>query len=137
IHLLRSYDIALSADIESKVDREMQALEQRLRKVSEKTRATVAAVSVELEGRADGAYTDVERTVAQCLALAFGYETLDVEADFFDLGGDSIMAGTVAGTIAVVHDVAYDVADLLADRTIAEIAYHVEDLVDFAAADVA
>ncbi|MFI9815828.1 type I polyketide synthase [Saccharothrix variisporea] len=137
IHLLRSYDIALSADIESKVDREMQALEQRLRKVSEKTRATVAAVSVELEGREDGVYTDVERTVAQCLALAFGYEALDVEADFFDLGGDSIMAGTVAGTIAAVHDVAYDVADLLADRTVAEIAYHVEDLVDFAAAEVA
>jgi hypothetical protein len=75
----------------------------------------------------------VERSVARCLALAFGYDVLDVEADFFDLGGDSIMAAGVAGTIAVCHGVGYDVADLLADRTIAEIAYHVEDLADFAA----
>ncbi|GAA3464018.1 SDR family NAD(P)-dependent oxidoreductase [Saccharothrix longispora] len=137
IHLLRSYDVALSPDIEAKVEKEMQALEARLLKASEKTRATVAAVSVELEGRPGGDYSDVERTVAQCLALAFGYETLDVEADFFDLGGDSIMAATVANTIAVCHGVGYDVADLLADRTVAEIAYHVEDLADFAATEVA
>jgi acyl transferase domain-containing protein len=133
IHLLRSYDVALSAEIEAKVEQEMQALEQRLRAASAKTKATVAAVSVELTGRADGGYTDVERAVGQCLALAFGYEELDVEADFFDLGGDSIMAATVASTIATVHGVSYDVADLLADRTITEIAYHVEELVDFAA----
>ncbi|ONI84578.1 hypothetical protein ALI22I_28935 [Saccharothrix sp. ALI-22-I] len=133
IHLLRSYDVPLSADIEAKVELEMKALEQRLVEAAEKTRAGVAAVSVALEGRPDGQYSEVERSVAQCLALAFGYDVLDVEADFFDLGGDSIMAAGVAGTIAVCHGVGYDVADLLADRTIAEIAYHVEDLADFAA----
>ncbi|TQM78236.1 phosphopantetheine binding protein [Saccharothrix saharensis] len=133
IHLLRSYDVTLSADIEAKVEAEMQALEQRLVEAAEKTRASVAAVSVELEGRPDGQYSDVERSVARCLALAFGYDALDVEADFFDLGGDSIMAAGVAGTIAICHGVSYDVADLLADRTIAEIAYHVEDLAAFAA----
>ncbi|WP_422756515.1 SDR family NAD(P)-dependent oxidoreductase [Micromonospora sp. WMMD708] len=132
IHLLRSYDVRLSAEIDAKVDKEMQALEQRLRQAADKIRATVDAVDVELEGRPDGGYTDVERSVAQCLALAFGYPTLDVEADFFDLGGDSIMAASVANTIAVRHGVQYDVADLLADRTVAEIAYHVEDLVAFA-----
>ncbi|PPK63191.1 SDR family NAD(P)-dependent oxidoreductase [Actinokineospora auranticolor] len=130
IHLLRSYDVALSADIESKVEREMRALADRLSAAADKTRATVAAVSVELTGRDE--FTDVERTVARCLALAFGYAELDVEADFFDLGGDSIMAATVAGTIATVHGVTYDVADLLADRTTSEIAYHIEELQAFA-----
>ncbi|GLW90398.1 type I polyketide synthase [Actinokineospora globicatena] len=130
IHLLRSYDVALSADIEAKVEHEMLALRERLRAAADKTKATVAAVEVELTGRDD--VTDVERTVAQCLALAFGYDELDVEGDFFDLGGDSIMAATVASTIATVHGVAYDVADLLADRTVSEIAYHIEDLVTFA-----
>ncbi|WP_026422121.1 type I polyketide synthase [Actinokineospora inagensis] len=130
IHLLRSYDVALSADIEAKVEKEMHALAERLRAAADKTKATVAAVEVELTGREE--FTDVERTVAQCLALAFGYPELDVEADFFDLGGDSIMAATVAGTIATVHGVGYDVADLLADRTTSEIAYHIEELVAFA-----
>lgn len=133
IHLLRSYDVALSADIEAKVEREMRALEERLLQASKKIKENVAAVRVELEGRPDGDYTALETSVAQCLALAFGYDCLQLEADFFDLGGDSIMAASVASTIAVCHGVPYDVADLLADRTIAEIAYHIEDLTDLAA----
>ncbi|WBB81078.1 SDR family NAD(P)-dependent oxidoreductase [Micromonospora sp. WMMD882] len=132
IHLLRSYDVPLSAEIEAKVEQEMRALDERLRRASDRIRANVAAVEVTLVGRADGGYTEVEQSVGRCLALAFGFPELDVEADFFDLGGDSIMATSVASSIAVCHDVQYDVADLLADRTIAEIAYHIEDLVEFA-----
>ncbi|WFE37426.1 type I polyketide synthase [Micromonospora sp. WMMD998] len=133
IHLLRSYDVGLSADIEATVERHMHALEARLAKATDRIQTTVAAVSVELDGRAGGDYSDTERSVAQCLALAFGYDRLDVEADFFDLGGDSIMATTVANNIAVYHGVSYDVADLLADRTVAEIAYHVDELREFGA----
>jgi hypothetical protein len=133
IHLLRSYDIALSADIEATVERNMQALEARLAKASEKIKSTVAAVEVELDGRPSGEYSHTEKSVGRCLALAFGHDRLDVDADFFDLGGDSIMAATVASNIAVCHGVQYDVADLLADRTITEIAYHIEDLIGFAA----
>ncbi|MFG1900739.1 SDR family NAD(P)-dependent oxidoreductase [Micromonospora carbonacea] len=131
IHLLRSYDVGLSPDIEATVGRHMQALEERLSKATEKIRSTVAAVAVELDGRPGGEYTDTELSVARCLALAFGYDRLDVEADFFDLGGDSLMATTVANNIAVCHGVPYDVADLLADRTAAEIAYHVDELREF------
>ncbi|KWV33634.1 type I polyketide synthase [Micromonospora rifamycinica] len=133
VHLLRSYDVGLSTDIEATVERHMHALEARLAKATEKIRATVSAVTVELEGRPDGDYSDTERSVGQCLALAFGYDRLDVEADFFDLGGDSLMAATVASNISVCHGVPYDVADLLADRTAAEIAYHVEELGEFGA----
>ncbi|TDB78023.1 beta-ketoacyl reductase, partial [Micromonospora sp. KC721] len=131
IHLLRSYDVGLSPGIEATVERHMHALAERLAKATEKIRATVAAVVVEPDGRPDGNYSDTERSVAQCLALAFGYDRIDVEADFFDLGGDSLMAAAVANNIAVYHGVSYDVADLLADRTVAEIAYHVDDLRDF------
>ncbi|WP_285509665.1 SDR family NAD(P)-dependent oxidoreductase [Actinokineospora sp. NBRC 105648] len=130
IHLLRSYDVTLSPDIDAKVERQMRALEDRLREASAKIKSTVAAVEVELAGR-DG-FSDTEWSVGRCLALAFGFPELDVEADFFDLGGDSIMAASVASTIAVCHGVSYDVADLLADRTITEIAYHLEELAEFA-----
>ncbi|WFE29985.1 SDR family NAD(P)-dependent oxidoreductase [Solwaraspora sp. WMMD791] len=136
IHLLRSYDVTLSDDIEATVHQQMQALEERLAKATDKIRTTIEAVTVQLDGRPDGTYTDVELSVARCLALAFGYDRLDVQADFFDLGGDSLMATTVANHIAVYHGVSYDVADLLADRTTAEIAYHIEDLQDFAASSM-
>ncbi|MEV8377116.1 SDR family NAD(P)-dependent oxidoreductase [Kribbella sp. NPDC056861] len=136
IHLLKSYDVRLSADIEAKVELELLALDERLRQAADKIKANVAAVEVEIQGRPDDDYTDTERTVAQCLAFAFGYPELDVEADFFDLGGDSIMAASVAANLSVVHGVQYEIADLLADRTIAEIAYHLESLIEFEA-DVA
>jgi surfactin family lipopeptide synthetase A len=42
----------------------------------------------------------------------------------------------VASNLSVVHGVQYEIADLLADRTIAEIAYHLESLIEFQA-DVA
>lgn len=132
IHLLRSYDVGLSADIEATMERHMHAHQARLAKATEKIRSTVEATEVELDGRPDGGYTDTERSVARCLALAFGYDRIDVDADFFDLGGDSLMATAVANNISVYHGVPYDVADLLADRTIAEIAYHVDDLREYA-----
>lgn len=130
INLLKTYDVRLSADIEAKVDRELLALDERQRRAAEKVLSQLDAVQVELAGRPDDDYTDTERTVAQCLAFAFGYPSLDVEADFFDLGGDSIMAASVAGTIAVRHGVQYEVADLLADRTVSEIAHHVQSSAD-------
>ncbi|WP_326552252.1 SDR family NAD(P)-dependent oxidoreductase [Micromonospora sp. NBC_01813] len=133
IHLLRSYDVALSPEIEASVQQQMHALEERLAKATGKIRASVEAVVVQLDGRQGDEYSATELSVARCLALAFGYDRLDVQADFFDLGGDSLMATTVANHIAVYHDVSYDVADLLADRTAAEIAYHIEDLREFAA----
>lgn len=46
------------------------------------------------------------------------------------LGGDSLMATGVAANIAAVLGVPYDSADLLADRTISEIGYHVDELLD-------
>ncbi|ROO61933.1 phosphopantetheine binding protein [Micromonospora sp. Llam0] len=136
IHLLRSYDVAPSDDIEATVQQQMHVLEERLTKATDKIRTTIEAVTVQLDGRPDGAYSDVELSVARCLALAFGYDRLDVQADFFDLGGDSLMATAVANHIAVYHGVSYDVADLLADRTTAEIAYHIEDLRDLAASSM-
>ncbi|KXK61589.1 hypothetical protein AWW66_12655 [Micromonospora rosaria] len=131
LHLLRSYDVGLSPEIEATVAEHLEAHQARLARATEKIRSTVAAVVVRLEGRGEGEYTDTEASVARCLALAFGYDRLDVEADFFDLGGDSLMAATVANNIAVCHGVPYDVADLLADRTVAEIAYHVEELAEY------
>ena len=64
------------------------------------------------------------------MAGAFGYSELDVEADFFELGGDSIMAASIARNIAVSFDLPFDVADIFSNRTVAEIAYHLETLRD-------
>ncbi|MCX4751656.1 SDR family NAD(P)-dependent oxidoreductase [Kitasatospora sp. NBC_01287] len=126
IHLLDSFDVALAPEVGAKVTAAVAAAEGRLRQAADRIRSAVAAVTVELTGRPEGDYTPVERTIARCMAQAFGYAALDLEDDFFDLGGDSIMAASVAGTISACLGVRFDVADLLADRTISEIAYHLE-----------
>ncbi|MFC4101266.1 beta-ketoacyl synthase N-terminal-like domain-containing protein [Paenibacillus xanthanilyticus] len=47
---------------------------------------------VSLTGREDGAYTDAERLLAGLWADLLGHETIHVDDDFFDLGGNSILA---------------------------------------------
>ncbi|TYP72395.1 beta-ketoacyl synthase N-terminal-like domain-containing protein [Paenibacillus methanolicus] len=50
------------------------------------------SASVVLTGRDDGAYTDAERLLAGIWADLLGHETLHLDDDFFDLGGNSILA---------------------------------------------
>jgi acyl carrier protein len=130
VQMLSSYDITLDAGIEVKVAASIEASADRLRHAAQKIRDAVSAVEVELTGRADGAYSEIEYTVARCIAQAFGYPELDVDGDFFDMGGDSIMAASVASAIAVSLDVPFDVADIVTNRTIGDIAYHIEGLRD-------
>ena len=130
IDMLRSYDVALSSEIDSTVRLHMLALDERRAKAAGKIRSAVSAVQVEAVGRDDAPCTATELKVAQCLALSLGYQTIDVDEDFFTLGGDSLMATGVAANIAAVLGVPYDSADLLADRTISEIGYHVDELLD-------
>ena len=122
VHLLKAYDIALAPEIEEKIDVAVGMAAERLAAMADRIKRTVDAVTVTLTGRPDGVYTPTEITVARCWAHAFGYDTLGVEADFFDLGGDSIMAMSVASNIATCLGVPFDVADLLMERTVTAVA---------------
>ncbi len=51
-----------------------------------------AVIAVNLTGRKTEVYSEVEKMIGQAICKVMGYETLDIHANFFELGGDSISA---------------------------------------------
>jgi acyl carrier protein len=132
VHLLKAYDVALAPEIETKIDAAVAAAAERLARAADQIRQSVESLSVTLTGRPDETYSATEVTVARCWAQAFGYDVIDVDADFFDLGGDSIMAMSVAASISTCLGQPFDVADLLTERTVAAAARHIGSTGGFA-----
>lgn len=59
-----------------------------------------SCVSVVLKGRENGSYTITEVVTAQVWGEALGYSELNIDEDFYELGGDSIIAGTIANRMS-------------------------------------
>lgn len=136
VNLLQSYAIKLSPGIAAKVENAVGMSEERLRRAAEKIKRNIEETPVSITGRPDNDYSMIETTVARCMAHAFGCESLGVDDDFFAMGGDSVMAVSVAVNIATCLGVPFDVADLLSNRTVSEIAYHIETSADFVGAPI-
>ena len=66
-----------------------------------------------------GEYTDTELTIARCWAHVFGFTSIDIDADLFDLGIDSITGMSLISTVVSVLGVEMQSSDLLVDRTVA------------------
>ncbi|MEU8348741.1 SDR family NAD(P)-dependent oxidoreductase [Streptomyces sp. NPDC048845] len=124
--VLPSYPVALSPDIQEKIDTAMAALAERAKQGNARIREAVESTDVRLTGRPDGEYTEQEQMVGRCLAHALGHPAIDVHTDFRDLGGDSIMAMTVGNNISACLERPFDTVDLLTERTVADVARLVE-----------
>lgn len=122
VHIFKSFDTVLGDTVNTKMQQAESELRDRLRIASEQKRKQIDAISVEVTGRPDGVYRGEEVTVARCFADALGYPTVDVDADFFNMGGDSLMATSVASNIATCLGVEFDAADLLMERTVSAVA---------------
>ncbi|WP_051951400.1 type I polyketide synthase [Actinacidiphila yeochonensis] len=133
--ILPTYTLALTPDLAAKIDAGMAALAERNKHNIARVRETVESTEVVLTGRSDGDYTERERLVARCIAYALGHPTIDVDADFRDLGGDSIMALTVGNSISACLGQQFDTFDLLAERTVTALARLIEKKYDADGAD--
>ncbi|MGG1943860.1 SDR family NAD(P)-dependent oxidoreductase [Trinickia sp. NRRL B-1857] len=121
VHIFKSFDVRLSDGVAKKMSDAEESLQERLRAAAQAKRQEIEAVELKLEGGIDGRYRDAEVVVARCFAHALGYDAIDVTGDFFSIGGDSLMATSVASSIAMCLGVEFDVADLLMQRTVVAI----------------
>jgi phthiocerol/phenolphthiocerol synthesis type-I polyketide synthase B len=126
MHILTGYDIDLAPAVAEKIELAMAGLKERARAATERLRAAVAEIDVVLVGRPDAGYTDLELMAARCLSHAFGFREIHVEADFRDLGADSVTALTFANNLGACLDVPFDPADLITERSIAGVARLIE-----------
>ncbi|RPE28531.1 type I polyketide synthase [Kitasatospora cineracea] len=116
---LPGYHIALDPPIADKLREASRRRTARREQGADQARREIAELPVELTGRLDGRYTDTELTIGRCWAHVFGFTSIDVDADLFDLGIDSITGMSLVATVTSVLGVEMQSSDLLVDRTVA------------------
>ncbi|MGW4808918.1 SDR family NAD(P)-dependent oxidoreductase [Kitasatospora sp. NPDC004272] len=116
---LPGYHIALEPSIAGKLAEASRRRAAHRERTAGQVRKEIEELPVELTGRPDGRYTDTELTIARCWAHVFGFTSIDVDADLFDLGVDSITGMSLVATVASVLGVEMQSSDLLVDRTVA------------------
>jgi len=80
-----------------------------------------------LEGREDGAYTETEKELAKLWASVLGSERVDIDKDFFDEGGNSIMAISIANAIKESFHKQVDISVLFQNMTVRELANYLDE----------
>jgi NAD(P)-dependent dehydrogenase (short-subunit alcohol dehydrogenase family)/acyl carrier protein len=79
------------------------------------------AAPVELTGRPRGNYPEVEQQMAQVFGEFLGYREINVYDNFYELGGDSIIAAKMIQAVNHRHQLSLAVEDLLRCPTVAEL----------------
>ncbi|GIF12569.1 type I polyketide synthase [Actinoplanes teichomyceticus] len=128
MNFITLYPLAIEPVIRERIATGMAQLEERSRVAMGRIRDAIASTTVELAGRPDGGYTAREWMVGRCVAHAFGFSTVDVEADFRDMGADSVSALTVATHISACLGTPFDAIDLLTERTVAGVARFIDEM---------
>ncbi len=78
-------------------------------------------------GGTEAVYSDIEREVAKAWRSVLGYDELDVHANFFEIGGDSILITNVHAKLEEKYPGVLKVADLFSYPTIAKLASYVRE----------
>ena len=85
---------------------------------------------VTLKGRLDGKYSDTEIKLAQTWGEVLGFDELDINDDFYELGGDSLIAMKVISRINTVLNKNIKISELLEFQTINAFAIHIDNIIE-------
>ena len=116
---LPGYHLELEPRIAAKLEDASRRRATRRAQAAGQVRKEIEGLCVTLTGRLNGEYTETERTIARCWAHVFGFTDIDIDADLFDLGIDSITGMSLISTIVSVLGIEMQSSDLLVDRTVA------------------
>ncbi|QMV44170.1 non-ribosomal peptide synthetase [Cohnella cholangitidis] len=81
-----------------------------------------------ITGKPNGSYSDIETVIAQAWGHTLGLRQVDLADNYYELGGDSIMAMKIVNRISLQLSVRLEVADLLKHATIGDLASFIERL---------
>ncbi|MFZ5987610.1 MAG: condensation domain-containing protein [Bacillota bacterium] len=87
---------------------------------------TPVFLSVKLKGKENGSYTNTQTFVAQVWSEALGFEEIDIYEDFYDLGGDSIIAASIANRISKQIGSVVNPADIMEYTTVDDLADYID-----------
>ena len=88
----------------------------------------IDSFTVRLVGRSNGEYSETENVIAQVWGECLGFAELDVYEDFFELGGDSLIAMKIASFISQSINKNINMQEVLNRPSIEQFALYVEQL---------
>ncbi len=86
----------------------------------------VKTVCVRLKGSKDDSYTETEKKVAEVFGNILGYRELDINDNFYEIGGDSIIALKIVNTIKQKLALEVVITDLLKNPSLKKFAEHLD-----------
>jgi len=91
--------------------------------------ASAPAAHLHLRGRKNEAdYTEIERKIAKIWQEVLGYDEIDVNDNFFEIGGDSLNIIQIQLKLEKYHRYKINIAQLFAHPTISKLAGLAEDM---------
>ncbi|CQR58208.1 non-ribosomal peptide synthetase [Paenibacillus riograndensis] len=85
-----------------------------------------AAAGIQLEGRDSGRYSKAEISVGQVWGAVLGMNPMSVTADFYEIGGDSIIAIEIVNTLNTIMGLSLQVPVLFEHSNIERLAAYIE-----------
>ncbi len=103
-------------------------IKERKERFAKKNRSTNQEVTeVKLKGKADQDYNQIERKVSQIWANVLGRKEIDIHKQFFDLGGDSIIASRLYDQIEQEFPNVLDITDVFSYSTVHKMSTYIEE----------
>lgn len=90
---------------------------------------------IEKEAVSRDAKTPTEKTVASVWANFLGLDTVGAESDFFQLGGESLMAVRIITQVGKILNLTIPLSVLMKTRTVADMASWIDDTIENGVAD--
>ncbi len=115
----------LPIDFSVQIQNEIKNLNNGSKKVSKQKEKT--QVKVTIKGRSNGEYTETERKLAQVWSQTLEMEEINIYDDFYNLGGDSIIAIKITNIVNEYLNIQLSISDLFEHITIAELAQYLDE----------
>lgn len=116
---------ALSAELAATVKKRQNRLKTAAPK-AQQTQQTQKAQNVVVKGREQAEYNDTEMNVARIWGEVLGLEAVDIYENFYDLGGDSILATQLLKKMEQAFPGLVDISDIFTYATISAMAEYIE-----------
>jgi acyl transferase domain-containing protein/acyl carrier protein len=121
--LLDSFPLKFSAKLRRNLENQKCIFKTELKNVSKNQIG-----QVNLAGRDDGIYTETEKMIAQVWGEVLGYNELRVDDNFYELGGDSILAIRIVNRISGLLNKKLSITNVLTAPTISELSKYLESV---------
>ncbi|HEX2924792.1 MAG TPA: SDR family NAD(P)-dependent oxidoreductase [Ruminiclostridium sp.] len=108
-----------------------QNLITKIEQPNKKTKAShqKKLMKVKLKGRESEEYTQIEMQVAGIWREVLGFEEIDINSNFFDMGGDSLLLTRVHSMVDELYPGLIKISDLFAFPTISKLSQNIASMI--------